>query len=229
MTELVAKTQLTGDQIGEYLTALRENYGMEATAAKIANVRLTDIRRLRKQSPEFVEQESEIREQCFDVIEREMYRRAIEGVQKDRYHKGEYSHTDIEYSDQLLLALAKGNMPDKYGDKKQITANASGAIEVVIRDFSDISSTPPPTIIDVDPNDTSIVTATHQDARGQIPHVRYTDQTTDTTHTPTGIVVEVPVPPTPNQATATIPPLPVDQTSDSVDADKLAQLEEMFL
>lgn len=174
MTQLVT-TSLSGDQIGEYLNALRTCHGMERAAARMAGIKIADIRRLRKQSQEFAEQESEIFGEASEAIEREMYRRGVEGIPRERFYKGEYTHTETEYSDTLLLALAKGNMPDKYGDKKQISGSIGGAVEVVIRNFDSVSSAPPARIIDVNEpppaNGLTVPAVTKGDTRGQIPTV----------------------------------------------------------
>lgn len=52
-----------------------------------------------------------------NVIETAMIERAVNGVPKGVYHKGAMVGTELQYSDTLLLALAKANAPDKYKDR----------------------------------------------------------------------------------------------------------------
>lgn len=54
----------------------------------------------------------------------ELKRRAIEGVEKGIYFKGELVATERQYSDMLLVELLKANAPEKYGTRlANITVN----------------------------------------------------------------------------------------------------------
>lgn len=50
-------------------------------------------------------------------IEKEMHRRAITGISKGVYYQGERVDEEKEYSDKLLLALAKANMPHRFAER----------------------------------------------------------------------------------------------------------------
>lgn len=54
-----------------------------------------------------------------DKIEAEIDRRAIEGIKKGVYYKGELVHTELEYSDTLLIFRAKARMPEKYKERSE--------------------------------------------------------------------------------------------------------------
>lgn len=62
--------------------------------------------------------------QAGDRLEQEARRRAIEGVEKPVFYKGEECGRVQEYSDTLLIFLMKGAMPDKY--KERVAQEHSG-------------------------------------------------------------------------------------------------------
>lgn len=53
--------------------------------------------------------------------------RAVDGVRKPVFYKGEIVGHVQEYSDSLLQTLLKANMRNKYGDKTDITLDDQGA------------------------------------------------------------------------------------------------------
>jgi hypothetical protein len=77
-----------------------------------------------------------------DTIESEITRRAITGIDRDIYYKGEWVATEKVYSDTLLVRLAEAKLPDF---KKQEVKDPGG-ITIQINTFTD--STPPTVIID---------------------------------------------------------------------------------
>lgn len=58
-----------------------------------------------------------------DVMEAEAYRRAVEGVDKPIYYKGQRVDTIKDYSDVLLIFKLKGAKPEKYKDHSADTYN----------------------------------------------------------------------------------------------------------
>lgn len=56
-------------------------------------------------------------EQAAERLEEEARRRAVEGVQKPVFYKGEECGVVQEYSDTLLIFLLKGAKPDKYAER----------------------------------------------------------------------------------------------------------------
>lgn len=134
-TKIIPETK-----IGKYLNALRDNRGLDNLAAKSIGMSMAEVRHLRKHFPNFSEMEADIAAECADMVEAELLRRAIDGVDVDKYNsKGEYIATVKEYSDPLLLAAIKAKKPNEYGDKKQITGGVNANVEIVIRDFSEKS------------------------------------------------------------------------------------------
>jgi hypothetical protein len=59
-------------------------------------------------------------EEAVETAEMEMRRRAIEGVEKPVYYRGEVVGHITEYSDALLMFMLKAEAPDKYREKIQL-------------------------------------------------------------------------------------------------------------
>lgn len=124
-------------QIGLYLNALRETRGLELKASKAAGVPRSAIAKERQKNPEFVAQEQEIMASCVEQIHEALWHRGVDGVDKNIYFKGEVVATEKQYSDSLLLALAKYH--DKgFADKKVVTGDDDGPIRIEIADFSSL-------------------------------------------------------------------------------------------
>ena len=69
-----------------------------------------------------------------DTIEAEMRRRAIDGVDKPVFYKGQPCGTVKEYSDTLLAMLANGAMPEKYKQKTKIEAEVTSRSREAVRE-----------------------------------------------------------------------------------------------
>ena len=65
-----------------------------------------------------------------ELIDAAVHDRAINGVTRNVYFKGEVCGTERHYSDSLLLALAKANSP-KYRDQLTVDANVVAGVLVV--------------------------------------------------------------------------------------------------
>ncbi len=55
-----------------------------------------------------------------DRLEREATRRAVDGVDKGVWYRGNRVGTEKQYSDLLLLAQLKANIPDKYKERTEV-------------------------------------------------------------------------------------------------------------
>lgn len=104
----------------KFLKVLLENGGFVEAAIREVH---TSRRWLNTQLDEdegFAELFAAIKSQNNEKIEQEIYRRAVVGNDKPLAHKGELTgHYVREYSDLLLVFLAKANMPEKYRDLPQ--------------------------------------------------------------------------------------------------------------
>ncbi len=58
-----------------------------------------------------------------DLMEREARRRAIEGFDRPVIYQGEVTETYTDYSDSLLTTLLKGNRPEKYKERTQLSGS----------------------------------------------------------------------------------------------------------
>lgn len=65
------------------------------------------------------------REAFSEVLESELYRRALVGVQEDVYHQGIVVGQKTKYSDNLLLTALKANLSDKYSEKTKTTIEST--------------------------------------------------------------------------------------------------------
>jgi hypothetical protein len=85
-----------------------------------------------------------------DTIEAEMTRRAIEGVEKDVYYKGQVVGTEIVYSDSLLSKMADAHIPAYAKTKEQ----ESGGVSIVINTFT---SDTPQVIVEAQPSEPTYI------------------------------------------------------------------------
>ncbi len=60
-----------------------------------------------------------------EALEDEVLRRAMHGVDKPVFHKGEVVGSIKEYSDNLAMFTLKGRRPEKYRDRYESTINAT--------------------------------------------------------------------------------------------------------
>ena len=108
--------------------------GIITKAAEIAGIHRNNHRHWLKEDREYAEAFQGAHEEACDNIEAEMRRRAIEGVQKPVFYKGEVCGYITEYSDTLLAMLANGYMPEKYKQKARVEVEAEVEAREVTRD-----------------------------------------------------------------------------------------------
>lgn len=88
--------------------------------------------RHRKDYPDFAEAWQHAAEKAADTLEREAWRRAVEGVEETYVNKKGEAHTVHRYSDLLLIFLLKGHKPDKFKDRKDIKHEGSMSVRRVV-------------------------------------------------------------------------------------------------
>lgn len=71
---------------------------------------------------------SDAHEKACDALEKEARRRAVTGVTKPVFHKGEKVGVVREYSDTLLIFLMKGNQPEKYRENVRVSADVQQTV-----------------------------------------------------------------------------------------------------
>lgn len=142
----------------QYLALIREGLtNRDAAASCGCGTRY--FKRRRDEDPEFEKDYQEARADGDDIIRAEINRRGVEGVKRAIYHDGKVVGHKQEYSDQLLMFLAKSRMPAEFGDRQTVdhVHKFAGAAETLVGKMASmlgvaVPALPPrnPDIIDVE-------------------------------------------------------------------------------
>jgi len=145
-----------------YLALIREGF-TNKDAAAACGCGTKYFQRRRKEDPDFEQAYQDARADGDDVIRAEIKRRGVDGVKRAIYHDGKVVGHKQEYSDNLLMFLAKSRMPTEFGDKQQVehTHKFEGAAEQLADKIAGIlgvaaPALPPsnPDMIDITPEET---------------------------------------------------------------------------
>ena len=140
MTRDVSLQAITPSQQDLFLQAYR-THGLFTKAAQAAGVTKGSIEKYCQAKTADAEQfqlnVEQAASQWADTIEAEIIRRAITGVTKGIYHKGEWVADETVYSDTLLLRLAEVRNPD-FAKSKDVQAPA---ITISINTFAEATPT----------------------------------------------------------------------------------------
>ena len=82
--------------------------------------------RHRRNSPKFEEKWKQALSDAVELLEDEAWRRALEGIDRAVWYKGEVVGTEKLYSDTLLMHRLNAERPDKYHYRQQVEGNISG-------------------------------------------------------------------------------------------------------
>jgi hypothetical protein len=129
---ILALPEVTVEKWNIYLThlALTGRKWKSATLACIPNPR-TFFRHLSvDECPDRKQEECEALQQFCEMIEEAIQTRAINGVPKGIYWQGQLVATEFQYSDTLLLAMAKRHIRE-YQDRMQIDATVKAGVLLV--------------------------------------------------------------------------------------------------
>ena len=125
----MGRLKLTDKRKELYLVALRAT-GLKGKSAEAIGMTPEAILNHIKSNPEFeVECKQALNSHC-DIIESEIFRRAITGNKKPVYYQGAECGYVREYSDRMLELYAKRHIPE-YRDKHQVDMNVTGGVLVV--------------------------------------------------------------------------------------------------
>ncbi|MCC6194750.1 MAG: hypothetical protein IT518_09820 [Burkholderiales bacterium] len=91
-----------------------------ASACTAAGVGRTTVYAWREADTVFADAWDAAIEAGDDVIEDEIRRRAIEGVERKVFYQGEHIDTVRDYSDAMLALLAKARMPHRYRERYDV-------------------------------------------------------------------------------------------------------------
>ena len=125
-------TEFTSERKEKFLEVLSETCNVSRSAEAIGVSRQTIYQHVDK-DPDFATAFEKARMLGAYSLEDEMVRRGKEGILKPIFYKGQEVGQVKEYSDTLLIVLAKGALPDKYKDR--VEQEQKGAIEITIRDL----------------------------------------------------------------------------------------------
>ena len=114
---------------------------MVSAACKAAKVGRSTVYDARQTDPAFAQAWDDLENQTTDAMEREGYRRGVEGVERDVYHQGEVVGKERQFSDTLLIFMLKARKPDVYRDNARIehTGAQGGPIQVEGVDLTKLS------------------------------------------------------------------------------------------
>ena len=160
--KLTIKKKASGDK-GHFDTQMREQYlamireGItNKDAATACGCGTNYFRRRRELDPQFEADYQAARADGDDVVRAEIHRRAVKGVRRSIYHDGRVVGHKVEYSDNLLMFLAKSRMPTEFGDRTTVNHNHrfDGAAEGLLSKLAGILNLPDtPKMIDITPGD----------------------------------------------------------------------------
>jgi hypothetical protein len=102
--------------------------GTVSHACQAAGVNITTAWRMRQSDPGFDQACQDAERRFTDRAERELFRRAIDGVEEPIYQGGKLVGTRLVYSDSLLLAVVKARKPDLYRDRSTVEHALAGPV-----------------------------------------------------------------------------------------------------
>jgi len=111
--------KLRQQKLDKFLEYLAQGVSI-AKSIKLTGCSQSLVYNERTSNPEYAKKWDEARCKGAYALEEEAWRRAVEGVPEDIYHRGQVVGTRINYSDTLLIFLLKGLFPERYSDKRHI-------------------------------------------------------------------------------------------------------------
>lgn len=121
------KTIRTNRARDKFIAVLAE-FANVSEAARAANISRSAAYEWRTDDAEFAALWDEAEAHAVDKLEREAWRRAVEGFEEPVWHQGEQVGVVRKYSDRLIEILLKGHRPEKFVDR--IKAEHSGSVPV---------------------------------------------------------------------------------------------------
>lgn len=128
------RTKWTDHARETFLAILRETCNV-SEAARTVRLSRSQAYVLRNDDPDFALEWDDAEQEAADKLEREAWRRAVEGTNKPVFYQGVECGYIREYSDTLMTLLLKAHRPEKYKDR-QITEHLT-AEPLVIKTVSD--------------------------------------------------------------------------------------------
>lgn len=112
----VRRTSRTNRAREMFISVLSESCNV-SEACRAAGIGRTTAYEWRRDDLTFAAQWDEAEEEAADRLEREAWRRAVDGTDKPVTHQGVITATYKEYSDRMLEILLKAHRPEKFVEK----------------------------------------------------------------------------------------------------------------
>lgn len=116
------RTRFTDRAREKFLAVLRETCNV-SEAARAIGVSRRAVYDWREAHADFRADWEDAEQEAADKLEREAWRRAVEGTDKPVTFHGAITATYKEYSDRMLELLLKAHKPEKYREKDQNAGN----------------------------------------------------------------------------------------------------------
>ncbi len=110
-----------------FLAQLRET-GNVSAAARAAGTCRSRCYEWRRRDRAFAADWADALEEAADRLEMEAFRRAVKGVDEDRFFQGSVVGEVTRYSDSLLMFLLRARRPERFGPR-QMPENADTGVE----------------------------------------------------------------------------------------------------
>lgn len=94
-----------------------KKYGTIVSAAKAVGISREVVYLWRREDHEFARSLDEINEEVTEKLEISAFQRAVEGIEKPIYYRGQRVGATREYSDALTMFLLKARNPQNYKDQ----------------------------------------------------------------------------------------------------------------
>lgn len=115
------------------------------TAAKAARISLAAHWHWRRHDDEYAAAFEQATEMAGDVLESKAMQRAVNGVKKMKFYKGqpitvqgpdgrEMPYVETEHPESLVQFMLKGLKPEKYRERHEVTGNAGLQVQLVLPD-----------------------------------------------------------------------------------------------
>lgn len=103
----------------KFLAAFRDT-GLVTEACEVAKVGRSTVYQERQRNEDFALAWADIELETTEAMEREAFRRGVEGVEKPMVSAGKLVTTVREYSDTLLIFMLKARKPEMYRDNVHV-------------------------------------------------------------------------------------------------------------
>lgn len=127
-----AQLKLSADRKKKLILQLLAQTGSPIVACQRLGIATESFYRYKKEDADFAQAVAETMEEVGDMLEAVALDRAVNGVDKPVYYKGEVVGHVTEYSDGLLEKLLKAAKPEKYRENVNVSGGAGTKTGVVL-------------------------------------------------------------------------------------------------